>query len=282
MSHVKTEDRLRQIFQYANAKRLKLYLFIDEYDNFANTILTTAGQQAYHNLTHGEGFFRFFFNLLKGGTGGQLVGLRRLFITGVSPITLDDVTSGFNIANNISLDGRFNEMIGFTDAEVRAMLTYYHDAGLLHFDVEETFALMSEWYNNYCFSTKATSRLFNSDMVLYFLEHVCERAKLPDTMIDQNVWIAYSKLHPLFTYDNSLNSNVECLKTIVEHGEISSSINPGIFSTNWTEVGNFISLLYYHGLLSLADVRDGAPWLCIPNLVMREVMKGYIPSSLSV
>lgn len=138
------EQQLRRIFYYAGEKGLKVYFFIDEYDNFANTILTTAGQQAYHNLTHGEGFFRFFFNLLKGGTGGQMTGLTRLLITGVSPITMDDVTSGFNIGTNISLDARFNEMIGFTEAEVRAMLAYYHDTGVLQLDVEQSLALMQE------------------------------------------------------------------------------------------------------------------------------------------
>lgn len=279
LSYGKTEDRLRQIFQFAYEKKLKLYLLIDEYDNFANTILTTAGQQAYHTLTHGEGFFRFFFNLLKGGTGGQLVGLRRLLITGVSPITLDDVTSGFNIANNISLEARFNEMIGFTEAEVRAMLTYYHDAGFLHFNVEETFALVSEWYNNYCFSTKATTRLFNSDMVLYFLEKVREQATMPEIMIDQNVRIDYKKLRHLVTVDNHLNGNFSRLKAIIETGETVSILNPSFPLSQLLEPTNFVSLLHYFGLITIAGLREGRPLLKIPNLTIKDLMYGYIRDS---
>lgn len=273
------EAQLRRIFFHVNREKLKLYLFIDEYDNFANTILTTAGQQAYHNLTHGEGFFRFFFNLLKGGTGGQITGLNRMFITGVSPITMDDVTSGFNIGTNISLDARFNEMIGFTEAEVRAMLTYYHDNGVLLIDVEESLALMQEWYNNYCFSVKATTRLFNSDMVLYFLERVREQPDLPDNMIDQNVRIDYTKLRHLITVDKHLNGNFSRLKTIIETGETVSPLNLSFPLTRLLEPANFVSLLHYFGLVSIAGVQDGRPILRIPNLTVKELMYGYIRDS---
>jgi hypothetical protein len=273
------EQRLRRIFYAVARKDLKIYFFIDEYDNFANTILTTAGQQAYHTLTHGEGFFRFFFNLIKGGTGGQLTGLRRLLITGVSPITLDDVTSGFNIGYNISLDARYKEMIGFTEAEVGAMLTYYHETGVLRFAVEETLALLNEWYNNYCFSTDATTRLFNSDMVLYFLEHVREQAKLPDTMIDQNVRIDYKKLRHLVTVDNQLNGNFSRLKTIIETGEVVSTLNPSFPLSQLLEPTNFVSLLHYFGLITIAGTRDGRPLLKIPNLTIKDLMYSYIRDS---
>jgi len=143
------EGQLRRIFFHAQREKLKVYLLIDEYDNFSNTILATVGEQAYHNLTHGGGFFRHFFNLLKSATAGQTSGLGRLFITGVSPITLDDVSSGFNIGTNLSLDARLNEMIGFTEAEVRTMLDYYLDVGLLPLPVDECLTLMRAWYNNY-------------------------------------------------------------------------------------------------------------------------------------
>lgn len=141
-------DKLQRIFYHAAEQGLKIYLLIDEYDNFTNTILTTQGQQAYHDLTHGSGFFRYFFNLLKGATGGQIAGLTRLFITGVSPVTMDDVTSGFNIGTNISIDSRFNELIGFTETEVQTMLQEYQHYGLLPLGVEASLQLMQHWYNN--------------------------------------------------------------------------------------------------------------------------------------
>ncbi|MFN8492444.1 MAG: AAA family ATPase [Caldilineaceae bacterium] len=125
------EAQLRRIFFHTDRQNLKIYILIDEYDNFANTILTTSGQEAYHNLTHGEGFFRYFFNLLKGATAGQISGLTRLYITGVSPVTMDDVTSGFNIGDNLSMEAAFNEVVGFTQAEVRAILAHYAQTGAL-------------------------------------------------------------------------------------------------------------------------------------------------------
>lgn len=279
LAYEKTEDRLRQIFHYANEKKLKIYFFIDEYDNFANTILTTAGQQAYHNLTHGEGFFRFFFNLLKGGTGGQMAGLTRLFITGVSPITMDDVTSGFNIGTNISLDARFNEMIGFTEAEVRAMLTYYHEHGVLLLEIEATLALMKVWYNHYCFSTRAATNLFNSDMVLYFLERAREAPELPEYMIDENVRIDYTKLRHLITIDKHLNGNFSELKAIIESGETIAPLSLSFPLSRLLDRNNFVSLLHYFGLLTIAGVQEGRPLLRIPNRTIKDLMYSYIRDS---
>ena len=103
----------------------KLYVVIDEYDNFSNTILSTVGQDAYEELTHGPGFFRSFFNALKKGTGRTGAPVTRSFITGVSPITMDDVTSGYNIGKNVSLDPYLNRMLGFTRDDVIDMIVYY-------------------------------------------------------------------------------------------------------------------------------------------------------------
>lgn len=163
------ETKLRRILTYATEKQLKIYLIIDEYDNFTNTILAIHGQQTYHDLTHGVGFFRYFFNLLKGARGGQISGLTRLFITGVSPVTMDDVTSGFNIGTNISLDSRFNEMIGFTKDEARTMLIDYQSHNMLPLGVDESLELMRVWYNNYIFGQRAKTPMYNSDMMLHFL-----------------------------------------------------------------------------------------------------------------
>ncbi len=102
-------SQLNRLFEYAAGTDIKLYVLIDEYDNFANSLLVDSGQQAYHALTHGDGFFRHFFAILKGGTSDYGAGISRLFLTGVSPMTLDDVTSGFNIGDNLSLTSEFDE-----------------------------------------------------------------------------------------------------------------------------------------------------------------------------
>jgi len=273
---VDTEARLRRVFYYAKEKNLKVYLFIDEYDNFANTILTTSGQAAYHNLTHGEGFFRYFFNLLKGATGGQISGLSRLFITGVSPITMDHVSSGFNIGTNISLDTRFNELIGFTEAETRTLLEHYHAAGVLPLPVDDAFALMGEWYNHYRFGRTAATSMLNSDMVLYFVLQSTGQQRLPDEMIDQNVRIDYVKLRHLLTLDSKLNGNFSLLQQVIEMGEVVSQINLSFPVEQLLLRENFVSLLYYFGLLTFAGEEAGRARLRIPNLTIKALMYGYI------
>ena len=95
--------KLSELFRYAGDQNIPLNVLIDEYDNFANTVLAHRGAEAYHSFTHGGGFFRSFFATLKGGSDRSGGGIERLFITGVSPVTMDDVTSGFHIGTNISL-----------------------------------------------------------------------------------------------------------------------------------------------------------------------------------
>ncbi len=271
-----TEAKLHRIFYHAGKKDLKTYLLIDEYDNFANTILTATGHDAYRSLTHGGGFYRYFFNLLKGATAGQTAGLTRLFITGVSPLAMDDVSSGFNIGTNISLDARFNEMIGFTEAETRALLTYYHNVGQLPMPIDDAVALMQEWYNNYRFGRGATTQMFNSDMVLYFVLQATGQQQLPDEMIDQNVRIDYVKLRHLITLDKRLNGNFSQLQSIIETGEVVSPIKISFPVERLWSRDNFVSLLYYFGLLTFAGEQAGRPLLRIPNLTIKDLMYSYI------
>lgn len=272
-------EQLSQLFLYASEKNLKVYLLIDEYDNFTNTILTSAGQTAYHDLTQGTGFYRHFFNLLKSATTGRTAGLARLFITGVSPVTMDDVTSGFNIGTNISLDAEFNEMIGFTEAEVGTMLRYYHSVGGLRLDPDAILMLMKRWYNNYRFSAEALVELFNSDMVLYFLEAARNRDKLPQNLIDQNIHIDYKKLRHLITIDKKLNGNFSQLKSIIETGEAISTVAHSFPLEELLERENFISLLVYFGLLTFAGEREGDPLLQIPNRTIKDLMYSYLRDS---
>ena len=165
-------DKLSFLFEQIITSGLKLYLLIDEYDNFSNTILTATkdGSKNYQNLTQEEGFFRYFFNMLKGGASMTGEGQIRLFITGVSPITMDDVTSGFNIGTNISLSTQLNDMIGLTEKEVTDLLKTYENAECLPFSSHEALKLMTEWYNNYRFSISAVDTVYNTDMVLYFIQ----------------------------------------------------------------------------------------------------------------
>ncbi|MBN1486614.1 MAG: AAA family ATPase [Anaerolineae bacterium] len=270
------DAQLRQLFFYAAEKKLRIYLLVDEYDNFANTILTTQGETAYQELTHGGGFFRYFFNLLKGATSGMMSGLSRIFITGVSPITMDDVTSGFNIGDNISLGAEFNQLLGFTETETTAVLEYYQDAGLLSLDIDEYLHLIREWYGYYRFSDEAEGYVFNSDMVLYFIKESLSRGTLPKRLLDSNVRTDYSKLRHLLTVDRRLNGNFSRLREIIESGEITATVAVSFPLERLVNTENFVSLLFYMGLLTFNGIRDGRPVLRIPNLTIRELLYGYL------
>jgi hypothetical protein len=272
------DQKLQNLFMYCSRHKLKVYMFIDEYDNFTNTILTTSGKKEYINLTQGEGSFRYFFNLLKGLTSMPDSGLDKLFITGVSPVTMDDVTSGFNIGTNVTLYTNMNEFMGFTENETKDILNYYHKAGQLTLSPDFCLGIMKDWYNNYRFSPDSENVLFNSDMVLYFVQQAMKSTKLPKKLIDQNVKIDYKKLRYLVTIEKQLNGNFSRLKSIIEDQEIISDIVDSFPVEELTEQENFVSLLYYFGLLTIDSEKQGAFLLKIPNITIRKLMYGYIRS----
>jgi hypothetical protein len=269
-------DRLNRLFAYGFSHDLRLCILIDEYDNFTNTILSVHGQKAYHDLTHGAGFLRHFFNVLKAGTTGSGSSLARLFITGVSPVTMDDVTSGFNIGRNISLEPKFDEMLGFTAKEVKTLLDHYRKEGLFSLDADESLAIMSKWYNNYRFAEDTQRDVYNPDMVLYFTDKVIGTGKLPKELIDQNVRMDYGKLRHLILVDKRFNGNLSRLKEIMEKGRITSSVTSSFPLEAIIQPENFISLLLYFGLLSFAPTSGTRTVLQIPNLTVQKLMYGYL------
>lgn len=153
-----------------------LYLIIGEYDNFTNVVLNEQGNEIYHVITHASGFYRDAFKNYKGM-------FDRIFMTGVSPVTLDDLTSGFNIGWNISTNPLFNGMLGFSEEDVRTMMRYYQEAGQLEGDVEAMIQEMKPWYDNYCFakeSLKRDPKMFNCAMVLYYLRNRVQLGESPE------------------------------------------------------------------------------------------------------
>ena len=277
-SYASIDNKLQKIFLYCSKNKLKVFMFIDEYDNFTNTILTTSGSNAYLKITRGEGQFRHFFNMLKGLTSMPDSGLSKLVITGVSPVTMDDVTSGFNIGKNMSLNSKINEIMGFTEQETKFLLDYYHSAGELNIKPDLCLELMKLWYNNYCFSKYSNTVLFNSDMVMYFIQEVMLEQRIPDQLVDQNVRIDYQKLRFLITIDNRLNVNFTRLKDITYNQMITSDIAESFPVDEIIRQKNFISLLYYFGLLSIAGNNEGSYLLKIPNLTIQKLMYEYIRS----
>ena len=270
------DAKLNELFLYAGDHGIRLYVLIDEYDNFANTVLAYHGAAAYQSFTHGGGFYRNFFATLKDGAGQSGGGLERMFITGVSPITMDDVTSGFNIGRNISLEPEFNDMLGFTEAEVRNLLELYRDCGVFNQEVEAALAVMREWYNGYRFAEDAEGDLYNTDMVLYFLNESMPNKRGPRELIDTNVRIDYGKLRHLLTVNRQLNGNFDLLRRIIGEQQVETPLQLSFPLDRLDQRENFLSLLHYFGLLSIRDVAHGVPRLGIPNQTVKRLMYGYL------
>ena len=264
--------QLNELFAYASDHGIPLYALIDEYDNFANTVLAHHGEAAYQSFTHGGGFYRNFFATLKAGTEAGSGGLERLFITGVSPVTLDDVTSGFNIGGNISLRPEFNDLLGFTEEEVRGLLKLYRDHGVLDQDVDAALDVMREWYNGYRFARRAEGDLYNTDMVLYYLCESVPNRSMPDELIDTNVRIDYGKLRHLLVVGRQLNGNFDLLRHVIGDGRVDAQVQPSFPLERLSERENFLSLLYFFGLLSFRHVSADTPRLGIPNQTVRRLM----------
>ena len=268
--------KLGVLFRYAGDHEIALYALIDEYDNFANTVLAYHGKEAYESFTHGGGFYRNFFATLKGGADRSGGGLERLFITGVSPVTMDDVTSGFNIGTNISLEPDFNEMVGFTEPEVRHLVKMYRDLGVFNQEVATAMGIMGQWYNGYRFAEEAETDLYNSDMVLYYLKHSIPNRDVPTYLIDTNVRIDYGKLRHLLVTSRRLNGNFDLLRDVIGEEQVDTRIQPGFPLQDLTKPENSLSLLHFLGLLSIREVVERVPRLAIPNQTVKRLMYGFL------
>ena len=254
---------LNLIHGYSHELRLKLYLIVDEYDNFTNNVLNVKGQQAYHELTHGTGFYRDIFKLFKPM-------FHRIIMLGVSPITLDDLTSGYNIALNMSLDARFNQMLGFSEEEVRQMIRYYKEVGAIGEDKTEDdiIADMKPWYDNYCFARRSFAtdpKMFNCDMVCYYMSTLVDTGYRPEDLVDPNTMTDYGKLKRLIEIDNMEENRLRIIHEITEKGYIQGILVSHFPAERIMDYDNFVSLLYYYGMLTIGGVEGELLTLIIPN-----------------
>ena len=273
-------EQFEYLFTECNKTNQRIYLFIDEYDHFTNAILADPESlHRYTNETHGEGYLRAFFNKVKAGTYSSI---ERCFITGVSPVTMDDLTSGFNIGTNYSLSPKFNEMIGFTEEEVRQMLTYYSTTSHFNHTVDELLDIMKPWYDNYCFAQGryGETTMYNSNMVLYFVKNYLDNdGKAPQNMIESNIRIDYEKLRMLIRKDKEFAHDASIIQTLVNQGYITGDLKDSFPATSITNPDNFVSLLYYFGMLTISGTHEGKTKLTIPNQVVREQLYAYLLST---
>ena len=302
--------KLNYIGNKAKEYRVPMYLIVDEYDNFTNTVLNQHGEDVYMGLTHGEGFYRDIFKIFKPN-------FERVLMLGVSPVTMDDLTSGYNIATNITAEGEFNQMLGFSEDDVRVMFNYYMDAGWLKGDVETMIEEMKPWYDNYQFSpdpdrpspqplpagrgvdTSAADKsdtkgnysppsqggvgggsgratMFNSDMVLYYLGNQVRNGHSPDEMVNPNARTDYKKMKRLIQLDKLEPQRKSIIYQIAEQGYIDSTLVPYFPASEMVKFDNFVSLLYYYGMLTIAGTRGFKLRLGIPNNNVRKQYYGYL------
>ena len=268
------EEKMELIFKAAKAHQYHLYLIIDEYDNFTNVILNERGEKVYHAITHADGFYRDVFKKFKGN-------FERIFMMGVSPVTLDDVTSGFNIGWNISIKPEFDEMLGFSTTDVVEMFTYYKEHGSIpaDSDIDAIVNDMKPWYDNYCFAKQALkkkTRMFNCDMVLYYLLNYMDNGCSPRQMIDPNTRTDYGKMKKLLQFDKLDGERKGIIRKIAEEEQIVTQLYESFSAYQIPKAEIFPSLLFYYGMLTIKGTRGSKLILGIPNNNVRKQYYGYL------
>ena len=270
-------SQLRFLCQKCQEVGKKIYLFIDEYDNFTNMILAHEEHlMRYRNQTHGEGYLRQFFNTIKGAAGNTL---GRVFVTGVSPVTMDDLTSGFNIGTNYSLSPDFNELTGFTEEEVREMLDYYGSVLPFNHTTDELIKVMKPWYDNYCFAEEryGETTMYNSVMVLNFVDnYIRSEYQIPKKMVETNIRIDYDKMRMLIRHDKEFAHDASIIQQLVTQGFVTGTLNENFPAERINDPDNFLSLLFYFGMVTIDGTYKGETKFIIPNEVVRDQMYTYL------
>ena len=251
-----------------------LYVIVDEYDNFTNEIVSTAGKAPYKEITHGTGFYRGWFKKFKGTCD-------RIFMTGVSPVTMDDLTSGFNIATNITQEEGFNAMVGFTAAETRCLFEDFQGTGRFADAAESHLRTVKAWYDSYCFSRPCAGRetLYNCDMALYYLGKLVASGRPPENLIDANIRSDWNKLRAILaaqrhaeTYEGVLPLTEE----LADRGEVSFPLVESFPVEGILKEENFKSLYYYYGIVTMSRVWRGNLQFRIPNECVRRQIFDYM------
>lgn len=269
------ENILNNLFKafYIQKSAEKIYVIIDEYDHFANELLGFNSEQ-FRALVSKNGKVRKWYEILKKGTETIV---DRIFITGVAPITLDSLTSGFNIGTDITQDVDFNDMMGFTGKELIEILK---NQGISVEEQEKIVPIMKQNYDGYKFNLNAKNQIYNSNMCLYFLSNYIRLNEIPSKLIDVNIASDYSKIRKMLNLCTG-DKKLEILqKTVAEEPIVTNIVekfNPAI---EFTET-DMISRLFYLGYLTISGEEFGVPKLTIPNKVMKEIYSDYFMQIMS-
>ncbi|MCI7579039.1 MAG: ATP-binding protein [Prevotella sp.] len=267
-------QKLNLLLNMSRKYNQPLYLIIDEYDSFTNIVFSEQVEETYFKTSLIGKFYSQVFKMFKGM-------FERIFLTGVSPVTLDDLTSGFNIGWNVSMAPELDKMLGFSTEDVRQMFTYYKEAGQLpaDSDIEAMITEMKPWYDNYCFAEECLEsdiRVFNCDMVLYYLRNYISYKHSPEIMLDPNTKTDYKKLNMLIQLDKLDGNRHGVMMEIIEKGEIAATLVPSFSANEMTDPETFPSLLFYYGMLTIKGTKGSRLILGIPNNNVRKQYYNYI------
>jgi hypothetical protein len=250
----------------------KIYLLIDEYDHFANELISFDFKFFEKSVTE-NGFVRKFYEILKIATWDGVID--RLFITGVSPITLDSMTSGFNIGTSLSLHPKFHSMMGFEEHEVQGIL---ENIGVIDEELPAVLKDLRAWYDGYLFHIKAKSPVYNPDMVLYFAVYYQSTKSYPDDLLDTNIASDYSKIRNIFKIQQNEESHLDVLRILSDRGEISAVMTKEFSLEKNFEQDDMVSLLFYMGFLTIQAEDLGGYIFTFPNYVIEKLYADYFIS----
>ena len=247
----------------------KIYILIDEYDHFANELIS-FNYKYFATSVSQNGFVRKFYESIKTATRDNIV--ERMFVTGVSPITLDSLTSGFNISSNISLRPDFHEMMGFNEREVEQILK---KIGVEESDLGKTLQDLRAWYDGYLFNLKAKNHVYNPDMVLFFALEYQSFKEYPKDLLDPNIASDYSKIKNIFKIQNKESDNFEALKQLADRGFVNATLTPQFSLEKDFSTDDVISLLFYMGFLTIQGESLGIYNFAFPNFVIKRLYADY-------
>lgn len=265
--------KLQEITSEAKLRGYRQYLIIDEYDNFTNTILSGGGKEDYRTITKKDGFYREVFKNYKPN-------FPYIMMMGVSPVTLYDLTSGYNIATNISFKEKYNQMLGFSEDDIREMIRYYRDAGQIEMGEDEIIGQIRPWYDNYCFSEVSFENgepgMYNSNMVLYYLNTLIDSGRPPKSLADPNSRSDFSKLRMLVNIDEESKKEDSIILQAATSGFIDAPLAEEISIDNMQDAAFLPSMLTYQGALTIGGTVGKYTHLVIPNNNAREQFYSFM------
>ena len=262
---------VQYLFQLHQERQIqhKIYVLIDEYDQFANE-LVSLDTERFRQIVGRTGFVRKFYEMIKSAANEGVV--NRFFATGVSPLTVDSLTSGFNIASNISLDLKFHDLMGFKRPDVEYIL---RQVGAPEARLPNLIADLKDWYNGYLFHSSAKETLYNSDMIMYFASQYEDNQEYPQPMLDANIASDYTKVKKIFNIQQREQVFIPILKKLTGEGTLTAAITHFFnLEKTFTEY-DLISLLFYMGWITIKDLDSGLYNFKMPNLVIRELYYNY-------